>query len=199
MEKGFLIFLVSYKGTGDLCIPSTTPGTQERWDPALVSYHVRSSGTLPGTRWCVYSLSHHFPHPLASWPNVVIFCPAMFIFPSFSHPLLGRPEDIPWSQGRSHYALIQRNAFGSRVLSFESGFPFHYPPFLSLCQASGEGFKEFPEGTFGKWLILFAEILSVYKTSICNLVVMSLSIYLHCVKILFLFLSSSPLPMGFLF
>lgn len=40
MEKGFLIFLVSYKGTGDLCIPSTKPGTQERWDPALVSYHV---------------------------------------------------------------------------------------------------------------------------------------------------------------
>lgn len=34
---GFLIFLVLYKGTGDLCIPSTKAGTQERWDPILVS------------------------------------------------------------------------------------------------------------------------------------------------------------------
>lgn len=95
----------------------------------------------------------------------------------------------------SHKGML----LGGGVLSFESGFPFHYPPFLSLCQPSGEGFKEFPEGTFGKWLILFAEILNVYKTSICNLVVMSLSIHFHCVKILFLFLSPSPFPMGFLF
>lgn len=53
----------------------------------------------------------HFPHPLTCWPDVVIFCPGMFIYPPFSHPLLGWPEDKPQSQWIPHHPVRPRNAF----------------------------------------------------------------------------------------
>lgn len=80
----------------------------------------------------------------------------------------------------SYWELPLERWMGHDLFSFSSGFPIRYLTFLSLCQDGGEGFKEFPEGTFRKWLILFVEILNVYAASICNLVVTSLPIYSHC-------------------
>lgn len=82
-------------------------------------------GPNPGVNWCnpvqeahcpvprgvCTACPQHFPHPLTCWPDVVIFCPGMFIYPPFSHPLLGWPEDVPQSQGIPHHCVIPRNAF----------------------------------------------------------------------------------------
>lgn len=144
----------------------------------------------------MYSLSSAFPTSLGILTKRGhLFCTETSMLSPFPPPLPGWPEDVPKSQGLPHHAQIPRNAFlRGVVVIFESSFPFQYPPLLSLCQASAKGFKEFPEGTFRKWLILFAEIHSLYKTSICNFVVMSLSIYSHCVRDLFFFFIFSPSP-----
>lgn len=185
----FSYFLSLLEETGALAIPSIQTGTEKRWDPTLVLADValcrRHIAQYPGV--CVQlvpSISHIPSHAGQMWssfaqkclyiPLSLILCSAglkMCLNHKGSLIILSNQEMLSW---------------GWRII-FESGFPFQYLPFLSLCQASDEHFEEFPEGTLRKWFILFAEVLLVFKNfhmqSCCHV---SFNIIPLCKEIVFL-------------
>lgn len=173
----------------DLRIPSTKAGTRERWDPALELDHVtlfrRHIAQYP-MAWVqpVPSISHIPWHADQTWSSFAQEC--VYLPTSLFFSLAGLKICL---SHKGSLIMLPHQGMLSRGESL-----FFKVIFLSLCQASGEGFKELPGGNFRKWLILFAEILSIYKTSMCNLVVMSLSIYSHYVKRCFSSSFSLPLP-----
>jgi len=194
---GFSYFPSLIQRHWGLCVPSTRAGTQERRDPNLVSDHVAlfKSHTAWHLTACVQlvpSVSHIPWRADQMWSAFAQEC--LYLPPSLILLLAGLKACLN-DRGLPHHALGEG---GEHDLFLKVVFLFSICLFYLCARLVVKVFREFPEGTFRKWLILFAEILSVYKTSICNLVVMSLSIYSHCVKrFVFFFSFSVPLPPGF--
>lgn len=104
---------------------------------------------------------------------------------------------MPKSQGLPHHALIPRNAFGGgrHDLFLKVAFLFSICLFCLWARLVVKVLRSSQKELLGNGLFYLQKYLAFIKL-LCNLVVMSLSIYSHYVKRLFFFLplSLSLLP-----
>lgn len=134
-------------------------------------------GPNPGVNWCnpvqrhiaqypgvcaqlVPNISHILWHAGQMWSSFAQEC--LYIPLSLILCLAGLKTCLNHKGFLIIVSYQEMLSWGWRII-FESGFPFQYLPFLSLCQARDEHFEKFPEGTLRKWFILFAEVLIMFK------------------------------------